>query len=197
MWFSARPKSRHNGDIWRLIKLIASPDRWINSGRDAGFIAVMVNFYLESQGDVKESRAGRGNLQIFKEASLRPSSEKMDFLLLVPLLLQSSGCYEKSNLITGSSQRAVIQDIRQPCKCKKMGFFLSKWHCGKKWLLSRHTIDLCVRSFAIIVLLQFSFGEKRKGGVRQSVVLFLHFWFSYNIDERSILIGQKTSIHFV
>lgn len=82
----------------------------------------MVNFHAEGQGDVKESRAGRGNLQILKEASLHPSSEKMDFVLLVPLLLQSSGCYEKSNLISASSQRAVIQDIRQPCKCKKMVF---------------------------------------------------------------------------
>lgn len=138
----------------------------------------MVNFYLEGQCDVKESRAGKGNLQILKEASHHPSSEKMDFLLLVPLLLQSSDCYEKSNLIWASFQGAVIQDIRQPCKCKKMFFLGGKWHCGEKMTSfpshnrSPHPLlrYYCPLQFTILPW-------RRKGALCRSVDFSFFFFF--------------------
>lgn len=153
-------------------------NRWIDSApcrRGAAFIAVMVNFYSEAQRDGKESGGGTGYFQIWKEASLRPSSAKMDFLLLVPLLLQSSGCYEKSNLISASFQRAVIQDIRQPCKCKKMFFWGGNGIVGRgmeKRLLFHHTINLRVHSFAVIALHKSPSGRKEK-----ALSIIVLFWF--------------------
>lgn len=157
--------------------LFSSLNRWISSaprGRGAAFSALTVNFYLGGRCDVKESCTGWGNLQILKEASFCPSSEKMDFLLLVPLLLQSSGCYEKSNLICASSLRAVIQDIRQPCKCKKMVFGeMALW---EKRLRFHHTIHLLVHSFTVIVLLNCSSGRKEKA-LCVKVMVFFFFTF--------------------